>query len=35
VEASEALTPAATKAFVQSEIVKWRDIVVRAGATVD
>lgn len=35
VEASEALTPAETKAFVEAEIAKWRDIVMAAGAQVD
>jgi tripartite-type tricarboxylate transporter receptor subunit TctC len=35
VEASEALTPAATKAFVEAEIAKWRELVVIAGASVD
>lgn len=34
-EASEALTPAATKAFVEAEIVKWRAVVAIAGAQVD
>ncbi len=34
-EASEALTPAATKAFVEAEIVKWRAVVATAGAQVD
>lgn len=34
-EASEALTPAATKAFVEAEIVKWREVVAIAGAQVD
>lgn len=35
VEASETLTPAATKAFVEAEIVKWREVVATAGARVD
>lgn len=34
-EASEALTPAATKAFVEAEIAKWRAVVAIAGAQVD
>lgn len=34
-EASEAQTPAATKAFVEAEIVKWRAVVAIAGAQVD
>ncbi|MDP1837105.1 MAG: tripartite tricarboxylate transporter substrate binding protein [Reyranella sp.] len=34
-EASDALTPAATKAFVEAEIVKWRAVVAIAGAQVD
>ena len=35
VEASEPLTPAATKAFIEAEIVKWREVVALAGAKVD
>ncbi len=35
VEASDPLTPAATKAFVEAEIKKWREVVALAGATVD
>ncbi|MFN4017328.1 MAG: Bug family tripartite tricarboxylate transporter substrate binding protein [Reyranella sp.] len=35
VEASEAMTPAETKAFVEAEIEKWRKIVMAAGAQVD
>ncbi|TAJ88368.1 tripartite tricarboxylate transporter substrate binding protein [Reyranella sp.] len=35
VEASDPLTPAATKAFIEAEIVKWREVVALAGAKVD
>ncbi len=35
VEASDSLSPEATKAFVQAEIVKWREIVALAKAKVD
>ncbi len=35
VEASEAQTPAETKAFVEAEIEKWRKVVTAAGAQVD
>lgn len=35
VEASDPLTPAATKAFVEAEILKWREIIALAGAKVD
>jgi tripartite-type tricarboxylate transporter receptor subunit TctC len=34
-EASEASTPATTKAFIEAEIVKWREVVEIAGARVD
>jgi tripartite-type tricarboxylate transporter receptor subunit TctC len=34
-EASEALSPAATKAFIEAEIAKWREVVVIAGASVN
>jgi len=34
-EASEAMSPAETKAFVEAEIVKWRELVKMAGANVD
>ncbi len=34
-EASEALSPAETKAFIEAEIVKWRELVKLAGAGVD
>lgn len=34
-EASEALTPAATKAFIEAEIAKWREVILIAGARVD
>jgi tripartite-type tricarboxylate transporter receptor subunit TctC len=34
-EASEALSPAATKAFIEAEIAKWHEVVVIAGASVD
>jgi tripartite-type tricarboxylate transporter receptor subunit TctC len=34
-EASEASTPASTKAFIEAEIVKWRAIVELANAKVD
>lgn len=34
-EASEASTPASTKAFIEAEIVKWREVVAIAGASVD
>jgi tripartite-type tricarboxylate transporter receptor subunit TctC len=35
VEASDALTPAETRAFVEAEIEKWRKVVIDAGAQVD
>jgi len=34
-EASDASTPASTKAFIEAEIVKWRALVTLAGAQVD
>ncbi|MBR2818446.1 MAG: tripartite tricarboxylate transporter substrate binding protein [Reyranella sp.] len=34
-ETSDAPSPASTKAFVEAEIVKWRDVVEIAGANVD
>jgi len=34
-EASEASTPATTKAFIEAEIAKWREVVEIAGARVD
>jgi len=34
-EAAEASTPAGTKAFIEVEIVKWREVVAIAGASVD
>ncbi|KAF0097366.1 MAG: hypothetical protein FD144_5181 [Rhodospirillaceae bacterium] len=34
-EASDASTPASTKAFIEAEIVKWRALVALAGAQVD
>ncbi|MFZ5782578.1 MAG: Bug family tripartite tricarboxylate transporter substrate binding protein [Pseudomonadota bacterium] len=34
-EASEAMSPAETKAFIEAEIVKWRELVKIAGANVD
>ena len=34
-EASNASTPATTKAFIEAEIVKWRELVALAGAQVD
>ena len=34
-EASDASTPATTKAFIEAEIVKWRELVALAGAQVD
>ena len=34
-EASDASTPAMTRAFIEAEIIKWRDVVALAGAQVD
>jgi len=35
IETVDDSTPASTRAFVEAEIVKWRDVVQLAGARVD